>query len=116
MITTASGKQERFNETKLRQTLEHLAKEDQVGSFDIEHILSQLKYELYEGMTTAEVGKALIMVVRSMIERDPAYSRLAARLLLNRLYAEVFGAEFDSKDPLAYLKSVAKDELLATVG
>jgi len=100
LITTASGKQERFNETKLRQTLEHLAKEDQVGSFDIEHILSQLKYELYEGMTTAEVGKALIMVVRSMIERDPAYSRLAARLLLNRLYAEVFGAEFDAKNPL----------------
>ncbi len=100
LITTASGKQERFNEVKLRQTLERLAKEDQVGSFDIEHILSQLKYELYEGMTTAEVGKALIMVVRSMIERDPAYSRLAARLLLNRLYAEVFGAEFDSKNPL----------------
>ncbi len=101
LITTASGKQERFNEAKLRQTLEHLAKEDQVGSFDIDHILSQLKYELYEGMTTAEVGKALIMVVRSMIERDPAYSRLAARLLLNRLYAEVFGPEFDSKNPLA---------------
>ena len=101
LITTASGKQERFNETKLRQTLEHLAKEDQVGSFDIDHILSQLKYELYEGMTTAEVGKALIMVVRSMIERDPAYSRLAARLVLNRLYAEVFGSEFDSKNPLA---------------
>ena len=89
LITTASGKQERFNEAKLRQTLEHLAKEDQVGTFDIEHILSQLKYELYEGMSTAEVGKALIMVVRSMIERDPAYSRLAARLLLNRLLGGV---------------------------
>jgi len=100
LITTASGKQERFNEVKLRQTLEHLAKEEKVGSFDIEHILSQLKYELYEGMTTIEVGKALIMVVRSMIERDPAYSRLASRLLLNRLYAEVFGAEFDAKNPL----------------
>lgn len=99
LITTASGKQERFNETKLRQTLEHLAKEDQMAGIDIDHILSQLKYELYEGMTTAEVGKALIMVVRSMIERDPAYSRLAARLLLNRLYAEVFGTEFDSKNP-----------------
>ncbi len=100
LITTASGKQERFNEVKLRQTLQHLADQEHVGSFDIEHILSQLKYELYEGMTTIEVGKALIMVVRSMIERDPAYSRLASRLLLNRLYAEVFGAEFDAKNPL----------------
>ncbi len=101
MITTASGKQERFNETKLRQTLEHFSK-DQVGvAFDIDHILTQLKYELYEGMTTAEVGKALIMVVRSMIELDPAYSKLAVKLLLQRMYAEVFGPEFDSKDPLA---------------
>lgn len=99
LITTASGKQERFNETKLRQTLEHFAEEG--VTFDIDAILVQLKYELYEGMTTAEVGKALIMVVRSMIERDPAYSKLAARLLLNRMYSEVFGAEFDSKDPLA---------------
>ncbi|MES2668103.1 MAG: ribonucleoside-diphosphate reductase subunit alpha [Patescibacteria group bacterium] len=111
LITTASGKQERFNETKLRQTLEHLAKEDSVGSFDIDHILSQLKYELYEGMSTAEVGKALIMVVRSMIERDPAYSRLAARLLLNRLYAEVFGAEFDSKNPVESVERVFEENM-----
>jgi ribonucleoside-diphosphate reductase alpha chain len=111
LITTASGKQERFNETKLRQTLEHLAKEDQVGSFDIDHILSQLKYELYEGMTTIEVGKALIMVVRSMIERDPAYSRLAARLLLNRLYSEVFGAEFDSKNPYESVERVFEENM-----
>lgn len=100
LITTASGKQERFNEVKLRQTLERFTK-DAEGAVDIDHVLSQLKYELYEGMTTTEVGKALIMVVRSMIERDPAYSRLAARLLLNRLYGEVFEGDYDSKNPLA---------------
>ncbi|MBU1292734.1 ribonucleoside-diphosphate reductase subunit alpha [Patescibacteria group bacterium] len=99
LITTASGKQERFNETKLRQTLAHFAEEG--VTIDVEGIMTQLKYELYEGMSTAEVGKALIMVVRSMIERDPAYSKLAARLLLNRMYGDVFGSEFDSKDPLA---------------
>ena len=100
LIKTASGKEERFNETKIRQTLEKLAKEYGEGVIDVDGILTQLKFELYEGMTTGEVNKALIMVVRAMIERDPAYSKLAAQLLLSRLYGEVFGAEFDSKNPL----------------
>lgn len=111
LIKTASGKEERFNENKLRQTLEKLAKEEGQGVIDVDAILAQLKFELYEGMTTAEVNKALIMVVRSMIERDPAYSRLAARLLLNRLYAEVFGAEYNSKDPLPALERVFSENM-----
>lgn len=111
LIKTASGKMERFNETKLRQTLEKLAKEEGDGVIDVDGILSQLKYELYEGMTTAEVNKGLIMVVRSMIERDPAYSRLAARLLLNRLYGEVFGSEFDSKNPYESIERVFTENM-----
>lgn len=111
LIKTASGKEQRFNEGKIRQTLEKLAKEIDPSVIDVETVLAQLKYELYEGMTTAEVNKALIMVVRSMIERDPAYSRLAARLLLNRLYAEVFGAEFDTKNPEASLARVFSENM-----
>jgi ribonucleoside-diphosphate reductase alpha chain len=33
------------------------------------------------------------MVVRSMIERDPAYSKLAARMLLHTIYEEVIGQD-----------------------
>ena len=111
LIKTASGKEQRFSETKIRQTLEKLAKEIDPTIIDVDGILSQLKYELYEGMTTAEVNKALIMVVRSMIERDPAYSKLASRLLLNRLYAEVFGAEFDAKNPKESLERVFAENM-----
>ncbi len=111
LIKTASGKDERFNETKIRQTLEKLAKEIDAEILDVEAILAQLKYELYEGMTTSEVNKALIMVVRAMIERDPANSRLASRLLLNRLYAEVFGSEFDTKNPAESLERVFSENM-----
>ncbi|MEK9160822.1 MAG: ribonucleoside-diphosphate reductase subunit alpha [Patescibacteria group bacterium] len=62
------------------------------GEVDTEKIISQLKFELYENISTKEIQRALIMVVRSMIERDPAYSKLACRLLLERMYGEVFGA------------------------
>lgn len=96
-VKTRSGKDEPFREDRVRQTLEHFKKEIGGEAIDVEGIVSQLKYELYEGMTTDEVQKALIMVVRSMIERDPAYSKLAARLLLNKIYADVFGESFDKK-------------------
>ncbi len=91
MIKTAAGREEAFDEARVKANLIKGVKgyEDVV---DIDGIMSQLKYELYEGMTTDEVKRALIAVVRSMIERDPAYSRVAATLHLHRLYGEVFGS------------------------
>lgn len=92
-IKTASGKDEAFDEARVKANLLKFLKgyEDVV---DADGIMSQLKYELYEGMTTDEVKRALIAVVRSMIERDPAYSKVAAKLHLHRLYGEVFGQSF----------------------
>jgi ribonucleoside-diphosphate reductase alpha chain len=91
MIKSANGREEAYDEARVRANLMRAVKgyED---VFDVEGVMGQLKYELYEGMTTDEVKRALIAVVRSMIERDPAYSRVAARLHLYRLYGEVFGS------------------------
>lgn len=95
-ITTGDGKTEAYSENAMRKTL---AKYPEADSVDIDAILAQLKYELYEGIHVADIQRALIMVVRSMIERDPAYSKLACKLLLNRMYGEVFGKDFDPKNP-----------------
>lgn len=96
-ITTRSGKLEPFSEGPIRKILEKHAVDDASGA-DLDLIISQLKYELYEGITTADIMRALIMVVRSMIERDLAYSKLASRLLLNRMYGDVFGEDYHKKD------------------
>ncbi len=101
LLTTASGAQERFSERMVRESLLSAMK-DMPGAeeiVDADTILAQLRYELYEGMTTNEVSKALVAVVRTMIERDPLYSKLAARLLLARMYTEVFGPAYDAADP-----------------
>ncbi len=92
-IKTAGGHEEAFDGDKVRASFVRAIKgyEDAI---DVDSVMTQLKYELYEGMTTDEVKRALISVVRSMIERDPAYSRIAAKLHLNRLYGEVFGSTF----------------------
>jgi ribonucleoside-diphosphate reductase alpha chain len=49
---------------------------------------------LFEDITTEQIARALIMTVRSQIELDPAYSKVAVRLLLDRIYKEVLGADF----------------------
>jgi len=87
-ITNASGELERYNEDAIRKTLMKFIQGDIV---DVNGVLSQLRYELYEGIKVEDIQRAMIMVVRSMIERDPAYSKLAARLLLDRVYRQVFG-------------------------
>lgn len=48
---------------------------------------------VFDGITEGEIDKALIMSVRSRTELDPAYSRLAARLLWNGLYRDLMGAD-----------------------
>ncbi len=93
-ITKRSGKKEHFSENKIKKNLARV-----IGgyekSIDVDAIITQLKHEVYEDITTAEITKALIMVVRSMIELDPAYSKVASRMLLNRIYKDVFGVDFD---------------------
>jgi len=48
---------------------------------------------VYNGITEQEIAQALILAARSRFEREPAYTYVAARLLLTTLYAEAFGTE-----------------------
>ncbi len=94
MIKTRSGASAVFSEAAVRKTLQGFVKGyEQV--VDVEGVLTQLKYDLYEGITTDQIGKSLILVMRSLIERDPGYSKVAARMLLARLYEDVFGHGYD---------------------
>ena len=92
-IKTAGGNEEPFDADRVRASFLRMI-QGYENVIDIDGVMSQLKYELYEGMTTDEVKRSLISVVRSMIERDPAYSKVAAKLHLHRLYGEVFGSAF----------------------
>ena len=56
-----------------------------------EPIMHSVLRDLYDGVPMAEVEKALVLAARSMIEQDPAYSFVTARLLLNSIRHEVLG-------------------------
>jgi ribonucleoside-diphosphate reductase alpha chain len=49
--------------------------------------------DLYDGVPMEEVRKCAILAARSLIEKDPAYSYVTARLLLNNVRHEVLGEE-----------------------
>jgi ribonucleoside-diphosphate reductase alpha chain len=93
-IVKRSGQREVFSMNKLLQSLEWVigGVENEV---DIQMIAEQCRAEVYDGISTEDLDRVLIMTTRSMIERDPAYSKVAARLAVRRLYKEVIGPDYD---------------------
>jgi ribonucleoside-diphosphate reductase alpha chain len=57
----------------------------------VDHIIEDTRRNLFDKVPVKEVSKALIMSVRVMIEKEPNYSYVAARLLLNDLNNEGLG-------------------------
>ncbi len=56
-------------------------------------ILQMTLKDLYDGVPMDEVRKCAILAARSLIEKDPAYSYVTSRLLLNSVRFEVLGDE-----------------------
>jgi ribonucleoside-diphosphate reductase alpha chain len=56
-------------------------------------ILSETVKNVYDGVPLEEVWKSAILASRALIEKDPAYSYVTARLLLHTVRAEVLGEE-----------------------
>ena len=64
-------------------------------SVNADTILKLTLRDLYDGVAVEEVRKCLILAARTMIEHDPAYSFVTARLLLNNICCEVIGEDAD---------------------
>jgi ribonucleoside-diphosphate reductase alpha chain len=58
-----------------------------------EPILAETRRNLYDGVPIDEVYKASILAARTLIEKEPAYSRATARLLLHTIRREILGGE-----------------------
>jgi ribonucleoside-diphosphate reductase alpha chain len=58
---------------------------------DPKPILDETLKNIYDGVPIEEVRKSAILSARSLIEKDPAYSQVTARLLLHTIRHEVLG-------------------------
>lgn len=111
-ITKKSGKREKFDLEKVRQTVVHVI-HGYEKEINVDQIVNQVKLEVYEGMPTREISKALVMTLRSMIEQDPVYSYVASRMILTQINEDLLGdhinyTTLDTQYKEAFVNGIAK--------
>jgi ribonucleoside-diphosphate reductase alpha chain len=62
-----------------------------LSDVDVAAILSETLKNVYDGVHLDELNKAAILASRALIEKDPAYDYVTARLLLETIRLEVLG-------------------------
>ena len=65
---------------------------------DADAILHETLRNLYDGVPVEELYKSAILAARALMEKDPAYSQVTARLLMHTIRKEVFGKEVAQAD------------------
>lgn len=79
-----------FSRDKVYLTLKRACKGLE-SSVVLDLVMQEVTKNLYDKASTGEVEDALILAAISFIEKDPAYSKVGARLLIQKLSKEVFG-------------------------
>lgn len=80
------GSKATLDEKRLRQVINEACAE--LDFVDAEAILNETKRNLFDGVALRDVSKATIMTARTMIESEPNYTYVTARLLLDDLRSE----------------------------
>ncbi len=61
-------------------------------------VMEGMQRDLYDGVPMEEVRRSLILAARALIEQDPSYTFVTARLLLHTLRMETLGVEAAQSD------------------
>ncbi len=61
-------------------------------------VMEGMQRDLYDGVPMEEVRRSLILAARALIEQDPSYTFVTARLLLHTLRMETLGVEATQAD------------------
>ncbi len=69
---------------------------------DAQAIFNETIKNLYDGVPVAELHKSTILAARALMEKDPAYSQVTARLLMHTIRKEVFGQEVAQAEAAAH--------------
>lgn len=98
------GKEIIVTEKELKERISYACR-DLENLVSSEEILQESVKNFYEGIRIDEIDTSNILAARSKIEKEPAYSNVSARLLLDVAYRETMGVPAHSKD----LKKIHKE-------
>lgn len=111
LVVKRSGKKEKFSNKKLKKSLTWAVKGLE-KDVNVDLIVKQCEDTLFEGISTRDIAKSLMLATRSLIERDPAYSKVAVRLLFDSVYKDNIGADkidyknFDQQYRQAFVNNI----------
>ncbi|MCL7462062.1 ribonucleoside-diphosphate reductase subunit alpha [Pseudomonas sp. NW5] len=88
-VTLANGEKIPLNLSRLQTIIGEAC--EGLAEVDSELILRDTLKNLYDGVTEQDVSTALVMTARTLVEREPNYSYVTARLLMDTLRAEALG-------------------------
>ncbi len=89
-VQTRDGRTVLFNLKRCEESVTRLAG-DLVPDVSVDRVVQEAMRTVYDGIPTTQIERALVLAAATFIERDPAYSYLAARLQLEALFNEVTG-------------------------
>ncbi|MDO9073426.1 MAG: ribonucleoside-diphosphate reductase subunit alpha, partial [Rubrivivax sp.] len=90
LFVTEGGQRVALDMAELRGLME-AACADLGADVKAEPIMAETRRNLYDGVPLDEVFKAAIMAARTLIEKEPSYTRATARLLLHTIRREILG-------------------------
>ncbi|WP_018881089.1 ribonucleoside-diphosphate reductase subunit alpha [Thioalkalivibrio sp. ALE30] len=85
-VTRADGTQAPLDEARLQAVVAEAC--DGIEHVDGQKILTEARRNLFDGVAEKDVATALVMAARVMIEKEPNYSEVTARLLMDALRRE----------------------------
>ena len=88
-VTLADGTQQPLDVQEIRRELIR-ACAGYESICDWRELAEETLRNVYDGLQLHEVEKAMLFAAKARVERDPTYSYVSARLLLNSIYREVF--------------------------
>lgn len=97
-VKKRNGKLEPFDEQKIKACIDRCCSGldgNTLAGVDADAIVFNAKIKLFDGIKTSEIDNSIVKSARSMIEQEPNYRFVAARILLNTIYKEVFGTGVD---------------------
>ncbi|MEM7738591.1 MAG: ribonucleoside-diphosphate reductase subunit alpha [Deinococcota bacterium] len=106
-ITKKDGSSHEFDERKVVQTVARACRD--LEQVDSQVIVEGASKQLFEGVSSKDIIKSLVISARSNIEREPEYQYAAARLLLGDIYKETLGK--DLSDVASSYKTAFKHNL-----
>ncbi|AHE97650.1 ribonucleoside-diphosphate reductase subunit alpha [Thioalkalivibrio paradoxus] len=123
-VTRADGTRAPLDEARMATLVDEACRG--LDEVDGARVLAEARRNLFDGVAEKDVGTALVMAARPMIEQEPNYSQVTARLLMDNLRREALSflagmpqeatqAEMAGRYPeyfRAYVKRAAELELL----